>query len=311
MSKVTRIHKQLPQTWKEAADEYIIFKQAQGLAQSTIKDYKFHLARFFKRYPDAYNQDNLKTSVMQYMSQKIAPATFNLRRAYLKNFFNWCISEGIFTDNPLSGVPKKYDEGRIRTVSEETLRELLKLPDKSTFAGLRDYTLFLLILDNGIRPGEATSLIPSDIDISGLSVVVRKEIAKTRRTRVLPISQPTARALKKLLQARHQAWGDDVPVFCTYEGRNLKGRRLVARFEEYEKKLGVKIRPYDLRHSFATIYLRQGGNPFSLQYTLGHSTMAMTQRYVHLTNQDLAGQHKIASPLNTLLNEGTRVRKLR
>lgn len=56
------------------------------------------------------------------------------------------------------------------------------------------------------------------------------------------------------------------------------------------------------RHSFALLYLRKGGNAFSLQNTLGHEDMSMTKRYVNLSGQDLKEIHKTASPLNSLLN---------
>ncbi|MDP2858416.1 MAG: tyrosine-type recombinase/integrase, partial [Bacillota bacterium] len=82
------------------------------------------------------------------------------------------------------------------------------------------------------------------------------------------------------------------------------------RFDTYGKELGEKIRPYDLRHSFALNYLRQGGNAFGLQRTLGHSSMAMTRRYVNLTQLDLKQLHSTASPLKKLLLRQGRVRKL-
>lgn len=64
----------------------------------------------------------------------------------------------MISDNPLNGFKKRKDEGRHVSVDEETLARLIALPNRETFAGLRDYTLFLLFLDCGIRPKEAFSL---------------------------------------------------------------------------------------------------------------------------------------------------------
>jgi site-specific recombinase XerD len=82
------------------------------------------------------------------------------------------------------------------------------------------------------------------------------------------------------------------------------------RLEAYSKKLGIWIRPYDLRHAFALQFLRNGGHALALQRTLGHTDLTMTKRYVALTEQDLRQQHTIASPLNTLLPQQHRVRKV-
>jgi site-specific recombinase XerD len=68
----------------------------------------------------------------------------------------------------------------------------------------------------------------------------------------------------------------------------------------YSKRIGIKVRPYDLRHSFALNFLRNGGNVFALQKLMGHSTLDMTKRYLALTQGDLQEQHAKASPVNML-----------
>lgn len=168
----------------------------------------------------------------------------------------------------------------------------------------------MLTLDTGIRPGEAFSLLAGDFNFKSLQVTVRKETAKTRSQRVLPILPATANAVRELILARHPAWKDSVPVFCTTEGRPMKINTWEDRMEMYSKKLGVKIRPYDLRHAFALTYIRNGGYELGLQRTLGHSTLAMTRRYVNLTSTDLREMNGLASPLNTLLSQKAGVRNI-
>ena len=80
--------------------------------------------------------------------------------------------------------------------------------------------------------------------------------------------------------------------------------------EVYAKRLGVKFHPYALRHSFATCFLRRGGNALALQRILGHSTLEMTKRYVHLNDQDLREQHAAASPLLAMFPGKRRVRAI-
>lgn len=258
MKRITKIADTPARNHDELLEEFLIFKAAQGLAERTLLDYKKHIRLFFTRHPDAF--DDLKGAVYGFMSEQVAPATYNLRRAYLKNFFAWCVNEGVVTDNPFAGLKKKPDEGRTRAVDGDVLKKLLSLPDKTTFAGYRDHTLFLLLLDCGIRPGEALSLKVDDFDGEAKAVTVGRAIAKTRRTRILPLSNPTIKAIKKLVKARPDNWDKGVPIFASYEGKPLSMRSLQSRLEKYSKQLGVKITLYDLRHSAAIMMLRGGMN---------------------------------------------------
>jgi integrase/recombinase XerD len=73
--------------------------------------------------------------------------------------------------------------------------------------------------------------------------------------------------------------------------------------EAYARKAGiegVRVSPHTLRHTFAVLYIRNGGDSFSLQEILGHSTPEMTPRYVHLALRDVAEQHKKFSPMERL-----------
>jgi len=184
------------------------------------------------------------------------------------------------------------------------------MPDKKTFIGLRDYALMLLTLDTGLRPNEALSLTTEDIDLDACCVTVRREVSKTRRMRILPISQTTVKTIKKLINVRHEAWPKDGEVFCSWNGMKFRPNSWCHRLRDYGEHLSVKITAYDLRYTFSIMYLRAGGNPFSLQHTLGHSDMTMTKRYVNMTQSGLKDIHAVASPLNRLLDKGSRVKKI-
>ncbi|TDA70644.1 MAG: site-specific integrase [Clostridia bacterium] len=310
MAKVLRMDKAAPETWEDALKQFLWWKQAQGVSDTTLEDYKRHVEYFFHRYPDAYREESLKAAALEYMAQKVKPATFNLRLTYLKVFFGWCVKEGIYAANPLADIKRKKAESRVVSLDADTLKKLLTLPDRKTFAGLRDYALILLTLDTGIRPKEAFSLLPEDVNFRALEVYVRAENAKTRVSRTLPIMPVTANAIRDLLAARHPAWKENVPLFCSAEGTPLNRFVWGDRLEAYSKKLGVKVRPYDLRHCFALEFLRNGGHALALQRTLGHTDLSMTKRYVALTQGDIREQHDMASPLNNLLPQRNRVRKV-
>ena len=312
---MTRVRKVMPQAksrWEECLDYFLLFKKAQGLAERTLNDYKEHVQKFFNTTQASIEDYNgLKLAVLKYFAESatLSPYTFNTRRKLLKVFFAWAVDEGIITANPINVKKRKEDEVP-RAVNQELIVKLLTLPDQTTFGGLRDYALLILTMDAGIRPREAAGLKIKDLNLTSLEVKIPAEIAKTRVSRTLPISIITVEAIRKLISARHPEWGENVTLFCNEYGITLTRFAWAGRMRKYSEQLGTSIQPYSLRHTFAIMYLRQGGNAFSLQRMLGHTTLTMTKRYVAITESDLIQQHAIASPINTLVPKKNRVRKI-
>ncbi len=149
--------KNLYSNWEDALKGFLFFKQAQGISKTTLNDYKRHVEYFFKRYPDSWSDGKLKPFILDYFSDNLKPASYNLRLIYLKAFFTWCVKEKYLQENPLSGFVKRKATGKIVDVPEDILQQLLSLPNKKTFDGIRDYALLIFTLDTGCRPKEALS----------------------------------------------------------------------------------------------------------------------------------------------------------
>lgn len=304
MGKVLRFVKL--KSWEDYFEEFLLQKELEGLRPRTLNDYRYYIPRFFEGIA-LENAETITQRVKEYFTQDLSPASFNLRRSYIKSFFSYLVAQGAVTENPID-FPKRKDEGRARAIPKETLERLLELPDKSTFAGLRNYTLMLFSLDTGIRPGEALQLLPKDFNVRGREVVIPKEVAKTKTSRTLPLSPVVCVTVQKLLSSRHPTWKDDVPVFCSQDGEYLQVRSWSHVLARYSKKLGIRVTPYDLRHSFAILYLRNGGNVFALQRTMGHTDLNMTKRYLALDGDDLRNELEKSSPINSLIKPKKRVR---
>ncbi|NMB17787.1 MAG: tyrosine-type recombinase/integrase, partial [Firmicutes bacterium] len=201
--------------WQSYFDEFLFELKAAGRAKRTMKDYRYHINRFFTTEGDCW-PDGLRLAVRSHFADlidSVSPATYNLRRQYLKAFFNWCVKEEILPKNPADSIPKQKDEPKIRNIDEKVIKALLNAPDQSTIAGLRDYALILLQLDTGIRPNEALSLLPEHLNLPAGQITIPMEIAKTRYSRTLAISDTTNKAIRRLLEARHPAWNEQSPVF--------------------------------------------------------------------------------------------------
>jgi integrase len=271
-------------SFQEAFDDFMLFKTADGLAKRTLKDYRYHITKFFawcdENRIDAWGDyDTLSKAVRAYFVQLVdcSPGYYNIARQNIRAFFDWCVKHGILSKNPAGFLKKRRDDPKIRCVDMEDLKKFLALPDRNTYAGLRDYVIMLLMLDTGIRPGEALSLKPEDFDLRSRTITIPAENAKARRSRTLPLSPVVCHQIISLLSIRPEEWPNNAPIFASYNGTRLRVDNLCSRFAKYSRLLGKKMTPYDLRHTFALTYLRRNGNVFSLQATLGHSDMNMTK----------------------------------
>ena len=293
--------------WGEVTRTFIDFKEAVHSAPNTIRGYKHTLGIFHERTkPDLNDPNGLRRAVLRFLKDYENPYTYNLHRAYLRALFNWCIEEEIIEgSNPVKGTPHRKTSPRIGHLDEDTLRKLLKQPDKRTFDGLRDYAMMLVILDCGIRPGELLQIPLRDFKLRRGTIYVSDKIAKARVERILNISNPTVNAVSKVVSARHLLWGEGVPVFCSRDGKKMHGTSWNHEFKKYVRKakLDDTITSYDLRHTFAIMFLRNGGNLFALKTIMGHQKLEMTERYARFVGQDVKREHEKASPVKQLMRK--------
>ncbi len=300
-------------SWEEALEAFILFRKAEGYSKRTIEDYRYHITHLFQERPQAWDPacpSKAKTAVLSYLAQDgIAPATFNLRLSYIKAFFSWLVEEGAFPENPTWGIKRRKAEPRIVQHPAEILTKLLKLPDKTTYCGKRDYALICLSIDTAIRPGEALALTIDDVNLKDMVVLVSATISKTRKSRTLPFSVETAKAIQALIMARPKEWKTKL-LFTNHEGDRLTVSGWRQRLQKnYAPKLGLKrLSPYDLRHDAALYFLRNGMNPFALQAIMGHSTLETTKLYIALAESDIREAHETASPVRRLIGKNKRVR---
>jgi site-specific recombinase XerD len=315
MGKMTRLKETnyKDRSWEEVLEEFILVKKTEGRAWRTINDYRSNIKHFFSQYPQAWkNEGEQRNCLLQHLNRGVGAVAYNLNVGYIKVFLDYCVEYGIFQENIAATFKKRRTTSRIVNIPTEILKQLIEQPDQKSYAGYRDYCLILLTLDCGIRPNEALTLLPRDINLKGKEIHIRAENAKTRVARTLPISEHTTKALQKLIESRPDDWDDSTaPVFCNWSGQPLHVPSWRWRLVHYGMKLDHKISPYDLRHSFALNFLRNGGNVFALQRIMGHADLSMTKRYIALTEGDIRGQHDIASPVNGFMKTEKRAIKMK
>ena len=203
---------------------------------------------------------------------------------------------------------KRRDDGNIKPLPVDKLQAFLASLDKSTYTGLRDYVICMVMLDTGIRPKELLALRDSDYHSHDKCLVVSKLTAKTRMRRIAYLNKSVAFLLESFLPQKPEDWEDW--LFPSYEGQKLSVSQLDKSFAHHSEDCGIKLTPYQLRHSFATLFLKNGGDLFSLQHLMGHSDLRMTKRYVDLDEEHIAKQHDSFSPAKLISTGSSRLRRV-
>jgi site-specific recombinase XerD len=163
-----------------------------------------------------------------------------------------------------------------------------------------NYAIVLLFLDTGIRLSELVQLNVSGIDFGAGEFRV---LGKGGKERIVPMGLATRRAIIRYVEhfrPQPVALQED-RLFLTVAGDPISRDSIAKMLERLGRRVGVtRLHPHLLRHTFAVRYLINGGDVFTLQKILGHSTLDMTRRYVTLANRDVKDKHRQYSPVDNL-----------
>lgn len=288
-------------------------KTLEGLASKTIKDYLSHMTTF-KKYVEGEKRITSNRSpisnelfkgylAFMLLEKQLSPFTVNIRVATLKAYLTWLYNNG-HTKSNYSLILKKVKtpEDSIKPLSVSEIKLMLSAPDRTTYAGYRDFTIMILILNTGIRIQELCNTLIDDIDFRNKLLKVRGTVSKTRQFRELPLSKQSILVLKQLVDVAKENESSFVFMSST-TGEKLNHNVAIKNFEKYGKRVGLKSRctPHVFRHTAATNLVKQGRDVFTLQRILGHSNITTTRKYIQLETSDLRRVHEKASILDGYL----------
>ena len=289
-------------TLQEVIAKFLLVKESQHTGEEAMKDYRNCLKRFLSESQNSVEYEKLESDTLRFFSSipDTSPARYNKPFQNVNALLNWMVEQEYIAKSPIKAhkLHKRKDEGNIQPVSIEALKAFISGIDKKSYTGLRDYTIILIMLDTGIRTKELLSLRNSDYHRANKSLTISKNIAKTQKKRVAYLNASTINALESYLKYKPIEWEDW--LFPNYEGKQLKVTHLDKAFAKHSEECGIKITPYQLRHSFATLFLKNGGDLFSLQHLMGHSDLRMTKRYTELSEDFIEQQHSTYSPVSLL-----------
>lgn len=313
--------------FREAIDGFLISFLADGHSASTASGYRYYLETLDDYLGHPALEAVTPADIAKYAAwlrngyapkrrggdaSPYAPATVNKAWCATRSFYNWA-SDTLNISRPDMGWQQpRWDPPQVQPFSQAEVAALLKAAEYSAQAkterrtpfrmkrptGLRDVALITLLLDTGLRVSEAARLRVQDVALeTGEVYVVPYGSGRKTKSRNVYLGRATIKALWRYLATREDRRGDD-PLFLTRDSRPMDRINLRLVLSRLGERCGINCYPHRFRHTFAVQYLRNGGDVFTLQRLLGHSTLEMVRRYLALADDDAARAHRTASPVD-------------
>jgi integrase/recombinase XerD len=278
----------------EAVEKYLEVK-TDVLSPHTISDYSLTFRRFTEYFgPEADIKDIEPADIRAFLAT-IPGGKKNKKNAHiaLSALWTFLVAEHCSADHIVRRVEvAKHEIRAIIPFSREEIEKMVKVARSTGRERKRDVAILLTLVDTGVRASELCGLRLSDLEGNLLRV-----LGKGSKERFVPVGPVAMQAILDYMGDRPPG-KRHAPVFLSEDGAPLNRdalRRIVGRIGT---RAGVlNAHPHKFRHTFAINYLLNGGDPYTLQMILGHSTMDMVKRYLYLTNKDVSSVHARSSPL--------------
>lgn len=277
-------------------------KQQRGYSDHTITNYRWDLVQFYefsweewgKTVAELMKKEPIRLFLYELHDKGNKPRTIARKRASLLSFSKYLIRRGELATNPLATiVTPKLDKPMPVFLSENQTKEFAEqIP--STPKEVRNKVIVEMLYGSGIRLAELQGMNVSDIRFGESTIRV---IGKGNKERIVPAT-PFALKLAKSLLAFREIVTPNSPFLLNDKNERLS-RRQIQRIVETELgsvSSASKRSPHTLRHSFATHILDNGADIRVVQELLGHSSLASTQIYTHVTKDRLRDAFRQAHP---------------
>jgi integrase/recombinase XerC len=282
------------------------------LSPHTVTGYRTdlaHLAMFLERSGRSLidtDHEVLRRFLAQQHALGYARSSIARRVGAIRTFYRWAVTEGRIDADPSALLGRPKVASRLPTVLRpaeadeliaETLRPSADDDPVEAAVALRDRAILELLYGSGLRVGEVASLTTDRVDLDGARVSVMGKGAKERR---VPLSDPAVDALDRWLR-RGRPVLTTAPtdsLFLNRKHKSMSPRDVRAMVDGYAGGVlpGRRVGPHTLRHSFATHLLEGGADIRAVQELLGHSSVATTQRYTHVSRALLFEAYERAHP---------------
>ena len=271
--------------YRQYISKYIAFskvEKTQDINAENIREFRLHLNR----------QPGIK--IKGQSSGTMKKRTQNYYLIALRMFLKYCLKQGLQVYSPEHIELAKTESRHIDHLDIHELKRMLEVAKKHP----RNYAIMHMLFSTGLRVSELCSL-NRDIDLSKEEMTIR---GKGDKLRIVFLSPHARSSVSEYLNNRtdmdEALFVQAGPQAVKREEQNVSLRLSSRSMERLVKQIAIesgiskKVTPHTIRHSFATDLLRNGADIRSVQIMLGHSNIATTQIYTHITDKQLRDVHK-------------------
>ena len=274
-----------------------------GLAEKSLSAYASDIGRYLEHLDEngiAAADDIVREDVLDHLialrKSGLSARSIARHLSAIRKFHLYLHDEHITEKNPT----EDFDSPRMlrslpHVLSGSEIEAMLATPDRSEDQGIRDAAILELFYSCGLRISELANLPLMDVHLDESSLRVR---GKGSKTRVVPLGEVAQQRLREWYDVRARWKQDDKTVFLSTRGRRMNRTSVwtVVKHAARAANIRQNVTPHMLRHSFATHLLDNGADLRAVQEMLGHSDIATTQIYTHVSRERLTEAHQKFHP---------------
>ncbi|HRK36221.1 MAG TPA: site-specific tyrosine recombinase XerD [Candidatus Hydrogenedentes bacterium] len=274
-----------------------------GLAEASVSAYAADLRAYiaFLESAGIANPENITRELVLDHLIALRKASLSARSSArhlsaIRRFHAFLRDERILTNDPTDGFDSpRLRRGLPKVLSSVDIERMLTAPDTTTPEGVRDAAILELFYSCGLRISELASLPLRDTSLEEGSIRVR---GKGSKVRMVPLGRRAMDRIRAWLAVRADIAAQHDTLFIGERGRRLSRTRVWQTVKHYARSANVQqnVTPHMLRHSFATHLLDNGADLRAVQEMLGHSDIATTQIYTHVSTERLSKAHRAFHP---------------
>lgn len=271
--------------------QYLSYEQ--GLASNSVEAYRQDAQDWANFLQDKRFQEADAADIIKYMGQArkegLSIETVLRRLSGFSQLYDYFIKEKIIKNNPVDYIikPQKWDK-LPSYLNYDEVDKLLAAPNIATTSGYRDSLILETMYASGMRVSEVVNVSIADIDFKRGII---KVVGKGSKERYVPLYEALSSKIYNWLPSRHADFvkgSDSGFLFINRRGGQLTRQYIWRMVKEYCADAGIDkgVSPHTLRHSFATHLLSGGADLRTIQIFLGHESIATTEIYTHVTDDD-------------------------
>lgn len=272
---------------------YLVAQELRGNSPQTVRYYRFSLQYFADYAGDqTVTLELCRSYQMDLMNRELTSVSVQTYIRALRAFLTWLFREGYLSEDISDKLRLPKAERKVIDILTDVEVQILLRAAASTPQAKRDTAIVSLMLDSGLRLNEVVTARAEHLHLLERYLIVS---GKGNKQRIVPFGRSAALALEDLSLGVGS-------LFKLDNGNPVTVSTVKQLFKRLRSSTGIdKLHPHLLRHTFATRYLENGGNIYTLQAIMGHTSLEMVKRYLHLANARIRRDFDRYSPLDQMV----------